>query len=144
MPIAINFKDIDIILGGHDHGTLMDPILHDMEGTTWVIQSGSFWQNISKIEMYIQDRKLDSVSINLVSLDATIQEDPETKATVDNITGDLETAFGKTYTTDKFADVEEEFAEVPFNLFANGNHDTPVGKLVTMQVPIQSTTAEHR
>jgi 2',3'-cyclic-nucleotide 2'-phosphodiesterase (5'-nucleotidase family) len=118
-------------LGGHDHDKFLQPIIHEGVGTTWVVQSGYFWQNIGRVELNIQDRKLNNVTNTLVPLDASIQEDAATKAMVDQLVVALANEFGTQYTTAKVTEAEAAFSETPLNLFMTGNHDTDVGKLVS-------------
>jgi hypothetical protein len=59
-----------------------------------------------------------------------IPEEPTVKAAVDGMIADIESVYGPLFSA-KIADVTSYFEEVADSLMHGGNHDTPIGNLVT-------------
>ena len=134
MAIASMVPGIDLIIGGHDHYNYSEPIAvpNPNSGFTWIAQAGSNYKYIGKLKI---DVALDgTVSLNdysLIHLDENIPEEPTVKAMVDGLIGDLETFYSIPFYTQQFGYSNAFHKEEAKDLLNLGNHDTPVGNLVT-------------
>jgi 5'-nucleotidase len=86
--LAKQVGGIDLILGSHSH---LKADLQKIEGTqTWFISPFQYLTYLSQVELTVAGNRVTSVTGKLVKMDESVQEDSETKATVDRMQRDLE------------------------------------------------------
>ncbi|MDO5296597.1 MAG: bifunctional UDP-sugar hydrolase/5'-nucleotidase [bacterium] len=80
--LAANVPEIDLIVGGHSHTQLDDPV--NVGGHTWIVQTGKYARNVGVEEMLISPFNYKIVGFNgrLIKVDkeANIEDDPEVSA----------------------------------------------------------------
>jgi 5'-nucleotidase / UDP-sugar diphosphatase len=130
--VASNVPGITMIVGGHDHYVFKTPrMVVNMAGDTIpIVQAGAHYEYIGKIHLAVSAKNVTLLDYTAIPLDATIPEDPTTKATVDQLIAGVEAMFGPMY-SQKLTVADDDFIEVADSLTFRGNHDTPVGNLVT-------------
>lgn len=72
VELAKKVKGIDIIVSGHTHTVINDPI---WIGETPIIQTGSQGKNIGRFEINVNDGKITSAKYNLIAVDDDIYGD---------------------------------------------------------------------
>jgi 5'-nucleotidase len=125
--IAQLVSGIDIIIGGHDHIAMQEPM---QIGSTYIVQVGAFFENVGSIQAVIKNGKLNILNYQLIPLDENIPDEPTTLAMVEGLIESL-TVEQKELFTQKIADVQETFDELATNLMIAGNHSTGVGCLIS-------------
>ena len=131
--VAQNIPGIDVIIGGHDHYKTEQPIEITNPGgsTTYIVQAGSFYQDIGKLEFELNQGEVTMTGFNLVPLDNSVPEDPVFKSAVDDMIAGIEGAYGIPFYTQQVAVSTGYFEENAGNLLELGSHDTPAGNLIT-------------
>lgn len=76
--IAMQYPFFDIIIGGHSHQTINTTI-----NNIPIFQSGSYLNNLGKIELTIKDKAIESINYELINLNTYSEFDSETKAIVE-------------------------------------------------------------
>ncbi|GDX83314.1 multifunctional 2',3'-cyclic-nucleotide 2'-phosphodiesterase/5'-nucleotidase/3'-nucleotidase [Deltaproteobacteria bacterium] len=74
------YKDIDIILGGHNHIALDPPLVVVNEETGKripIVHSGAFAKFVGRLDVVVQDGEVLSTDYQLFPIDGTVPEDPE-------------------------------------------------------------------
>ena len=88
---------IDIVLSGHSHDRVIEPIVINK---THVIQAGSSASFLGRLDMTINENKISSVQYELIHVDEKFEEDAEVKTIVDSIlelhTAERNTIVGET------------------------------------------------
>ena len=131
--VAQNIPGINVIIGGHDHYKTEQPIEITNPGgsTTYIVEAGSFYQDIGKMDFELNQGEVNITDFNLVPLDNTIPEDPIFKAAVDDMIAGIEGTYGIPFYTQQVAVATGFFEENAGNLMELGDHDTPAGNLIT-------------
>jgi len=134
MAVASMVPGIDVIVGGHDHYKYNAPIPvpNPLGGTTWVVQAGSNYMYVGKMQLGVD--ALGAISLldySLIPLDEYVPEEPTVKAMVDGMIADIETFYNTPFFTQPFGYADAFHKEEALNLFDLGAHDTPIGNLVT-------------
>ena len=86
--MAEKVPDIDLIVSGHTHTTLLEPIV---VGNTYIVSAGPYCQNLGSITLG-WDKESDTNTLleyKLIPIDETIPDDPEIAAMVDSWKGDV-------------------------------------------------------
>ena len=82
--LAANVPEIDLIVGGHSHTQLDEPV--NVGGHTWIVQTGKYGRNVGVEEMLISPFNYKIIGFNgrLIKVDkeANIEDDPEVAAIV--------------------------------------------------------------
>jgi len=90
-------KGIDLVLSGHSHDRVKDPI---QVGNTLVVQAGSSSSFLGRLDVTLENKKIVDVQYELVRLDESLKEDLEVKGAVDDILAqfstELSTVIGET------------------------------------------------
>jgi len=74
------YKDIDIILGGHNHIALDPPLVVENEETGKripIVHSGAFAKFVGRLDLVVQDGEILSTDYQLFPVDDTVPQDPE-------------------------------------------------------------------
>ncbi len=130
--VAQYVPGINMIIGGHDHYKITPPIeVTNPGGTiTYIVQAGSFYQDIGKIDFQLDQGTVTMTAYQMVPLDNNISEDPSFLQAVNDMETDIENVYGPVY-TQQVAEASGYFEEIPGNLMEVGSHDTPLGNLIT-------------
>ncbi|MBI5490105.1 MAG: 5'-nucleotidase C-terminal domain-containing protein [Deltaproteobacteria bacterium] len=122
--IAAAAPDIDVILGGHGHDALTEPLV---SGDTLIIQAGAHTEYLAELTVDVSDDGVSLVSYELLPVDDSIAGDAPTQALVDGWIDDLDAGFlaenGVTY--------DEPIAETTFDLVMPGMAEANLGDLIT-------------
>ena len=76
--IAMQYPFFDLIIGGHSHQTINTTI-----NNIPIFQSGSYLNNLGKIELTIKNKTIESINYELIDLNTYSEYDTELKAIVD-------------------------------------------------------------
>ncbi len=130
--IAKSVPGITMIIGGHDHYVFQTPrqVVNISGDTIPIVQAGAHYSFIGKIHLVVNGTNVKFLDYTLIPLDENIPEEPQTKALIDTLIKGVEVMFGPVY-SQKLTYAFNDFDEVAENLTSEGNHDTPVGNLVT-------------
>ncbi|MGE5809975.1 MAG: 5'-nucleotidase C-terminal domain-containing protein [Ignavibacteria bacterium] len=130
--IASYVPGINVIVGGHDHYLLEAPIsvTDPLDGTTWIVQANSNYLDIGKLQLLIDGENVSLLNYEIIPLDESIPEEPSVLNEVNNLIAGIENVYGPVY-TQQVGYANEYFDEVADSLLYLGNHDTPIGNLVT-------------
>jgi 5'-nucleotidase / UDP-sugar diphosphatase len=130
--IAQYVSGINVIVGGHDHLILQNPvsITNPSGKTTWIVQAGAFFQYIGKMQLTINQGNVSLLNYNLVPMNASIPEEPSTKAIVEGLIQQIEEIYGPVY-TQQIGTAPAYMEEEATDLTKTGNHDTPLGNFIT-------------
>jgi 5'-nucleotidase/UDP-sugar diphosphatase len=95
--LASTVGGIDIILGGHTHTTLPEPI---QIGNTLIAHAGEFAGHLGKLQIITQDGAIQSWSYNLMNVDSSIPAEPNLAGMIDYLVTGVEAdpRFGPVYT----------------------------------------------
>ena len=77
--LAKKVKGIDIIISGHSHTKLDEPII---SGDTIIVQSGSYGQNVGILDITFKDGKTALKNYTLTRIDSSIPDDPAIKSMI--------------------------------------------------------------
>lgn len=129
--LASNVPGINVIIGGHDHYLLSEPIeITNPEGkTTWIVQADAFYTNLGKMKLVISNGVVSKIDYHMIPLDTNIPEESAIKAVVDELITEIESIYGPVY-TQQIAVASDDFEEVA-NILGSSSYDTSVGNLVT-------------
>jgi 5'-nucleotidase/UDP-sugar diphosphatase len=76
--LATQFPFFDVIIGGHSHSKI-DEVVNNIP----VFQAGSYLNYIGKIKMTITNKKVETISYELIDLNTITQEDAAIKSIID-------------------------------------------------------------
>jgi 5'-nucleotidase/UDP-sugar diphosphatase len=128
--IAANVPGIDLIVGGHSHDLVTDPVAvtNPLGGTTWIVQAGEFYEYVGKTTVVCGAKGIETIDYQIIPIDSSVPEEPTVAAIVGGLIADLESdpRYGPAY-SDVIAEAE---VDVPRELI-DGYKDTPMGNLVT-------------
>jgi len=146
--LAREVPGIDIIVGGHSHTTLYEPVLQD---TTFIVQAGSLGVYLGQLELaynpntgMVRVRNEENDRPFLIPIDSSFACDPEIDALVQEYTIILN-AYIEEVTGGKFDDVMSTVASSDFVLSNLPPFDeTPLGNFVAdaMRVVAQEVTGK--
>jgi 5'-nucleotidase / UDP-sugar diphosphatase len=129
--IVQNIPGIDVVVGGHSHIALRQPVIvHDpLNRPVSIVHTEGFNRQIGKLTLKIHKGVVTVQNYRLIDLDHSVPEDAATKAIVDGIATQLET-FVPGLFTQPVALCTGTLVEKSQNLMQPGFHDTHVGNLV--------------
>ncbi len=86
--LAQNVEGIDLIVSGHTHTTLEEPI---QVGQTWIVSAGEYGKNLGVVQMeYQPNGNVTLTDYELIPIDETVADDPEIAALVETMKGEVE------------------------------------------------------
>ena len=85
---------IDLIVSGHTHSTLEQPI---RVGDTWIVSAGEYSKNLGVVTMEKQGQAVTLTDYQLIPIDETVEEDPEIAALVERCKQEVEEAYLSDY-----------------------------------------------
>jgi S-sulfosulfanyl-L-cysteine sulfohydrolase len=80
--LAADVSGIDVILSGHTHNRMYEPVV--INGST-IIQSGCHGSFVGRLDIAVQDGRVQTKGHELIALDDRIKPDPEMEALVNQI-----------------------------------------------------------
>lgn len=78
--LAKNVQGIDVIISGHTHSTLNEPIV---VGDTYIVSCGPYCRNLGSITISWDDSGKTLVDYQLIPIDETLEDDPDIAALVE-------------------------------------------------------------
>ncbi len=129
--VAEMIPGIDIVIGGHDHFALDEPVKINGENgkKTYIVQAGAFFENVGTIQAEIKNGKLHKFDYQLVKLDENIPDEPTVQAMIDDLINSQDDNT-KALFTQQIASVTGTLDELDLNLTQKGDHTTSVGSLI--------------
>ena len=89
--LAQAVEGIDLIISGHSHTTLTQPIL---SGDTYIVSAGPYCQNLGSITLtWTEGGDMTLTDYRLIGIDETLPEDPGIAALVDQWKGQVDAAY---------------------------------------------------
>lgn len=99
VELARSVKGIDLIIGGHTHSTLVQPLLVN---NVPIVQTGEYGQNVGKLSMRYTNGKLNIVSYELIPVNDKIKGDAKIEQLIaeqkERITSAVLNPLGMSYT----------------------------------------------
>jgi len=127
VTIASYVPGINVIIGGHDHYRFETPI---PIADAWILQANAYYSDIGKLQLSVSEGAVSLLNYEMIKLDETIPEEPSVLTEVNNLITGIESVYGPVY-SQKVAYANAYFEEWADSLRYYGNHDTPLGNLVT-------------
>lgn len=89
--LAEKVDGIDLIVSGHTHTTLDQPI---QVGDTWIVSAGEYSKNLGVVSMdYKPNGEMSLTGYQLIPIDDSVPEDPDIAAWVENAKGEVEESY---------------------------------------------------
>lgn len=89
--LAKAVPDLDLILSGHTHTTLEEPIAH---GDTYVVSCGEYGKNLGELSMTQKaDGRWEMTSYEIVPVTTDIDQDAETQNAIDQFMDTVDTDY---------------------------------------------------
>jgi 2',3'-cyclic-nucleotide 2'-phosphodiesterase (5'-nucleotidase family) len=144
--LAKNVNGIDVIIGGHSHTALHQPVI---ENGTIIVQAGSLTRYLGRLELAYNPENGElkpSNNVNepyLIPIDGSVQPDPEIALMVDGYMDKLNELV-KDMTDGQVVDVMEPIIKSDFPLRDLSLQESPVGDFITdgMRLITQQVTGE--
>jgi 5'-nucleotidase / UDP-sugar diphosphatase len=129
--IAANIPGIDVIIGGHDHWPLVQPlVVQNPNGQpVSIVQTAGFNRQIGKLHLKLHKGEVRVLNYHLIDLDSSVPEDATIKAMVDGAATLLE-GYVPGLFSQPVALCTGTLSEEAFGIDQPGYHDTHVGNLV--------------
>jgi 5'-nucleotidase / UDP-sugar diphosphatase len=130
--LAQNIPGINVIVGGHDHLVLQKPVKIENPGgkKTWIVQAGSHFQYVGKMQLALKEGKVSLLDYKLVPMNNFIPEEPNLKAEVNNLIQGIEATYGPVY-SQQIGFAKTYLEEEATDIMKPGSHDTPLGNFIT-------------
>ncbi|MFH0992577.1 MAG: 5'-nucleotidase C-terminal domain-containing protein [bacterium] len=130
--LASYIPGIDVIVGGHDHYLVKQPVrvTNPSGESTLIVQANAFYQNIGKLRLAVTPTSVRVLDYELVTVDETIPIEPTVEGVVKTLIQSIEQTYGPLF-TQQIAVAKDYLEEVAQDLVAFGKKDTPIGNLVT-------------
>ncbi len=130
--IAANIPGINVIVGGHDHYLLTEPVAvtNPSGKTTLIVQAKSNYLYLGKLKLAVNNGNVNLINYKAIRLDKSVPEDPAVLAQVNFLISNIETTYGIPFYTQQAGYAESYFEETAADLLSAGAHDTPIGNLV--------------
>ncbi len=90
--LARRVPDIDLIIGGHSHTQLDEPVL---VGRTLICQAGNYGEYLGQVDMLVRNGDIVKHRGFLRPMDKSIKPDAEVQAVIDSYAGKLDERFGE-------------------------------------------------
>lgn len=81
IELARNIPSIDIIVGGHSHSKITQPIY---VGDTIITQTGAFGESLGILDILVVDSKVSDVTYSLIHIGFDVVEDDDVKSFLNN------------------------------------------------------------
>jgi 5'-nucleotidase/UDP-sugar diphosphatase len=81
VKLARKVQDIDIIISGHSHTCLSEPLFVD---NTMIVQTGAYGANVGKLRILCQNGQVDFRDYELIAINDSIRGDFSTHASIEN------------------------------------------------------------
>jgi 5'-nucleotidase len=112
-------RDVDLVIGAHDHVKLTDPVTVNRPGgtTAWIVETGCWGRYLGRVDLTIEPRgsrysgsapKVNLLRYGLTQMDASIPEDLGVLTRVTTLETELEALYREPIFHDHVADVEED------------------------------------
>lgn len=92
---------LDLIIGAHDHEKLIQPVIAHRKARPgsspegWVVEAGAWGRYLGRVDLsVIPGKKVELIHSELIQMDFTVPEDPETLSMIDRIEEKLEERHG--------------------------------------------------
>jgi 5'-nucleotidase/UDP-sugar diphosphatase len=122
--LAREVPGIDVIVDGHTHSLLPEPVL---VGKTWIVQAGSYGTHVGVLDLSLEGGRARLVSYELIHVDDSIPGDAQLQAQVETLRGEVDRGFlakrGLSY--------QEPLAKVAFPITDEPWGDSNLGDLVS-------------
>jgi 2',3'-cyclic-nucleotide 2'-phosphodiesterase (5'-nucleotidase family) len=82
------------------------------------------------MKLIVTGNNVSLLNYQLITLDQNVPEDPQTKALIDTLIAGIEATYGPVY-SQQIGTVTEDIEELAGSLTVPGDHDTPLGNLLT-------------
>ncbi|MBU1680025.1 MAG: metallophosphoesterase [Bacteroidetes bacterium] len=130
--VAENIPGINVIVSGHDHFLFDQPleVKNPLNKNTWIVQTGAFNQFVGKMQLSVENDTVDLLQYQAIPLDGNVPEEPTVKAQVDGMIAEIEAVYGALY-SQQIGTLTKTYNEFADSLTEDGEHDTPVGNLVS-------------
>ncbi|MFC2092715.1 5'-nucleotidase C-terminal domain-containing protein [Bacteroidota bacterium] len=129
--VAATVPGIDVIVSGHDHYLFETPVeVNNSGGKTWIVQADAFYKYMGKLQLTINNGVVSLLQYQAIPLNSAIPEEPTVAAEVVTLINGIEALYGPVY-SQQISYASADFEEVADSLLSLGNHDTPIGNLVT-------------
>jgi sulfur-oxidizing protein SoxB len=116
LKLATRVQGLDVVLGGHTHDALPQPVL---VGRTLVVNSGSHGKFLSRLDLDVQRRRIGAYRYRLIPILAQdLPEDPDMAKTIDEIRRPHEARLG------------ERLAVSESLLYRRGNFNGPFDEVI--------------
>ncbi len=132
--LAKEVEGIDIIIGGHSHTTIFEPI---KVKNSIIVQAGSYLQYLGMLELAYNSntkklRLLNNQKENpyLIPIDSSISSDPEISTLIEGYIQKLN-EFTSNFTNGQFKDVLDIIAKINFPLKTKKLQESPFGNFIT-------------
>lgn len=126
--LAQNVAGIDVIVGGHSHTPLSQPVLqvNPAGDTTIIVQAGSKWQYLGRLVLTLTGTRK-TWTYQLETISAPLPEDPVYGAMMQSYKDSISATYGAVY-SDTVGVLAEE---LPSTSFTAGDFESPLVNLVT-------------
>lgn len=85
--LALNVPEIDVIVGGHSHTFLQEPVVvHHKDSKTLIVQFSEFGTNMGKIELSFEKKSIKNYTHNVISMNQDVAREPAVQKKVDDLT----------------------------------------------------------
>ncbi|MBN2009879.1 5'-nucleotidase C-terminal domain-containing protein [candidate division KSB1 bacterium] len=130
--LAASVPGIDIIVGGHSHTLVPEPILIQNPATgdtTYIVQANWAGSHVGKMTIDVTNSKIKLVDYEMLSADDTVQEEPTLAATVAGLVATVESdvRYGPVYSNI----IAQATSLHPKELGQGEFKDTKLGDLIT-------------
>ncbi len=136
IELAKKVPDIDIIISGHTH---VETKKYTQIGKTIIVQTGSYLENIGRLEIMFDNGKINVVDFKLIKLDDKIKGDEEVHKKIEDFKNELNTKFFKPFGYE----YDKAVAETDFEIL-RGSYDTkkpgPMGNFLTEAILFYTNT----
>ena len=123
--LAQTVDGIDVIISGHTHTTLNDPI---HVNNTWIVSCGSYAENLGVLKLNGSHNNTELVSYRFRAVDETVEDNPDISVIVDN----YKKTVSESYLKDYGMTYDGIIAYSPYNFSETGGKqvDKALGNLI--------------
>ncbi|MBC7189155.1 metallophosphatase, partial [Candidatus Aerophobetes bacterium] len=139
--LAKSVKGIDIIIAGHCHTALFKPV---HAGNTLILEAGSYADYLGKLEVFVENGKVEVRDYRLIPIDENIPEDPSLQKTVAEYRDIIDKKILSPFSLE--VEYDKIMAEVDFNLTLEGETtpESNLGYLVADAILFVATPAKQK
>ncbi len=93
--LAQNVEGIDLIISGHTHTTMDEPL---RSGETWIVSAGEYGRNLGVVQMaYKPNGEVTLMDYELIPIDETVEDDPQIASLVETMKKEVEQSYLSNY-----------------------------------------------